>query len=71
MFRDRQTNTCKTRTSLVKVIIECTEMQTAFAMHYKMASPRVENSRKSSKEGNIAKTLGLYANHMPYNDIYE
>ena len=56
---------------MVKVIIECTEMQAAFAMHYKMASPRVENSRKSSKEGNIAKTLGLYANHMPYNDIYE
>ena len=69
MLRDRQTYTCKTIASLAKVITECTEMQAAFAMHYKMASTRVENSRKSSKEGNIAQTL--YANHMPYRDIYE
>ena len=54
MFRDRQTNTIA---SLTKVIIECTEMQAAFAMHYKMASTRVENSRKTSKEGNITKRL--------------
>ena len=57
MFRNRQTNTCKTIASLAKVIIECTEMQAAFVMHYKMASTRVQNSRKTSKEGNIAKTL--------------
>ena len=69
MFRDRQTNTYKTIASLAKVIIECTERQAAFAMHYEMASTRVENSRKTSKEGNIAQTL--YANHMPYHDIYE
>ena len=69
MFRDRQTYTCKTIASLAKVRIDCTEMQAAFVMHYKMAGTRVENCRKTSKEGNIAKTL--YANHMPYHDIYE